>query len=138
MKAVIQKVSSAETIVDGELVSSIKKGVVIFLYLFLLAFFIKHRFFDCKCNIYLLLVTQLQACQSIRFFVIQFSKELSNVRSRHFSTGYYSRRYTVVGWVMYLVCRVIFWIQVIMVIKIYKYVAPTKHVEKYENKIKKK
>jgi len=31
MKAVIQKVSSAETIVDGELVSSIKKGVVIFL-----------------------------------------------------------------------------------------------------------
>jgi D-tyrosyl-tRNA(Tyr) deacylase len=31
MKAVIQKVSSAETIVDGELVSSIKKGIVIFL-----------------------------------------------------------------------------------------------------------
>ena len=31
MKAVIQKVSSAEAIVDGELVSSIKKGVVIFL-----------------------------------------------------------------------------------------------------------
>ena len=31
MKAVIQKVSSAEAIVDGELVSSIKKGIVIFL-----------------------------------------------------------------------------------------------------------
>jgi D-tyrosyl-tRNA(Tyr) deacylase len=31
MKAVIQKVSGAETIVDGELVSSIKKGIVIFL-----------------------------------------------------------------------------------------------------------
>ena len=31
MKAVIQKVSSADTIVDGELVSSIKKGIVIFL-----------------------------------------------------------------------------------------------------------
>ena len=31
MKAIIQKVSSAETIVDGELVSSIKKGIVIFL-----------------------------------------------------------------------------------------------------------
>ena len=31
MKAVIQKVSSAEIIVDGELVSSIKKGIVIFL-----------------------------------------------------------------------------------------------------------
>jgi D-tyrosyl-tRNA(Tyr) deacylase len=31
MKAVIQKVSSAETIVDGELVCSIKKGIVIFL-----------------------------------------------------------------------------------------------------------
>lgn len=31
MKAVVQKVSSAETIVDGELVSSIKKGIVIFL-----------------------------------------------------------------------------------------------------------
>ena len=30
MKAVIQKVSSAEAIVDGELVSSIKKGIVIF------------------------------------------------------------------------------------------------------------
>ena len=31
MKAVIQKVSSAEAIVDGKLVSSIKKGIVIFL-----------------------------------------------------------------------------------------------------------
>jgi D-tyrosyl-tRNA(Tyr) deacylase len=31
MKAIIQKVSSAETIVDGELISSIKKGIVIFL-----------------------------------------------------------------------------------------------------------
>ena len=31
MKAVIQKVSGAETIVDGELVSFIKKGIVIFL-----------------------------------------------------------------------------------------------------------
>ena len=31
MKAVIQKVSSAEAIVDGDLVSSIKKGIVIFL-----------------------------------------------------------------------------------------------------------
>ena len=31
MKAVIQKVSSAKTIVDGEIVSSIKNGIVIFL-----------------------------------------------------------------------------------------------------------
>ena len=31
MKAVIQKVSSAETIIDGQLVSSINKGIVIFL-----------------------------------------------------------------------------------------------------------
>ena len=31
MKAVIQKVSGAETIIDGKLVSSINKGVVIFL-----------------------------------------------------------------------------------------------------------
>ena len=31
MKAVIQKVSSAETIIDGKLVSSINKGIVIFL-----------------------------------------------------------------------------------------------------------
>ena len=31
MKAIIQKVSRADTIIDGELVSSIKKGIVIFL-----------------------------------------------------------------------------------------------------------
>ena len=31
MKAVIQKVSGAETIIDGQLVSSINKGIVIFL-----------------------------------------------------------------------------------------------------------
>ena len=31
MKAVIQKVSGAEIIIDGKLVSSINKGIVIFL-----------------------------------------------------------------------------------------------------------